>query len=84
MSFSHLGRRQHCVSAVRRLCSFTDYVLVTLNVDDDVEKKKRIRRGSLLPERLLEQQKKGARAQCGENIIIVKMRGLVRCGTISL
>jgi len=39
MSFCQLGSFQLCLSAVKRVWSFTDYILVTLNVneeDDDV------------------------------------------------
>jgi len=30
-----MGTVQHCLNAVERVWSFTDYVLVTLNDDDD-------------------------------------------------
>jgi len=35
MSFWQLEAVQHCLGAVQRLWSFTDCVLVTLNVNDD-------------------------------------------------
>jgi len=35
MSFRHLGTVQHCFSAIKRVCSFTDCILILLNVNDD-------------------------------------------------
>jgi len=35
MSFCHLGTVQHCLSVVKRVWSFTDCILVTMNNDDD-------------------------------------------------
>jgi len=35
MSFCHLGTVQHCLSAVKRVGKFTDWVLATINVNDD-------------------------------------------------